>query len=206
MGNLTLDTLDNLPVQCRSCVFWELSTECGSTGTSRFGQALDKEAWLSATLLDWGSCGRIAYVDDRPAGYVTYAKPKHVARCYEFPTGPPSADAAVLMTVNVEPEYGKSGLGRLLIQAAASDLSRRGIRAIETYGDSRGEPGACMAPADFFRHVGFKTVAAHPHYPRLRLDLHTLPEWETGAESLQKEIDAWLHAMAVAGATRAGFA
>ena len=30
--------------------------------------ALEKEAWLSATLLEWGSCGKIVYVDSHPGG------------------------------------------------------------------------------------------------------------------------------------------
>ena len=35
---------------------------------------LEKEAWISGTLLEWGSCGKIVYVDGVPAGFVLYAR------------------------------------------------------------------------------------------------------------------------------------
>ena len=35
-------------------------------------RAAEKEAWLSEVLREWGSCGRVALVDDRPVGYVVY--------------------------------------------------------------------------------------------------------------------------------------
>lgn len=191
MGSLTLDTLQDLPQQCRKCVFWELSPECRTNNTMS-DPLLDKEAWLSGTLLEWGSCGRIAYVDQIPAGYVTYASSRYVPRAGQFPTGPPSPDAALLMTVHVIPPYASTGLGRLLLRAAAEELSHRGIRALEVFGDNRDESGACVAPAGFFRAVGFKTVAHHRFYPRLRLDLRTLTGWGEGAGSLETEVEQWL--------------
>ncbi|MGH8791985.1 MAG: GNAT family N-acetyltransferase [Stackebrandtia sp.] len=192
MGNLTLDTLDDLPRRCRGCVFWELSPECGKAARVYDDPALEKEAWVSATLLEWGSCGRIAYVDGMSAGYVTYASPRHVPRASEFPTGPASGDAALLMTVHVAPAYAQTGLGRMLVQAAAHDLAKRGVKALEVFGDIRGEAGACVAPADFFRAVGFKTVRAHPHYPRLRMDLRHVSGWGEGAGTLDVEVEQWL--------------
>ena len=38
---------------------------------------LEKEAWVSAVLLEWGSCGKIAYVDGVPAGYMLFAPPAY---------------------------------------------------------------------------------------------------------------------------------
>ncbi|GAB3220936.1 hypothetical protein GCM10027447_05910 [Glycomyces halotolerans] len=168
--NLTLDTLDALPRRCRTCVFWELSPLCSEAAGDLGDPALEKEAWLSQTLLEWGGCGRIAYDGEIVAGYVTYASPKFVPRSVEFPSGPVSPDAALLMTVFVKPQYAGTGLGRQLVQAVASDVTRRGVYAIEAFGDVRGEPGACLVPADFYRSVGFKTVRSDPRYPRLRLE------------------------------------
>ncbi|GAB3995202.1 GNAT family N-acetyltransferase [Glycomyces albus] len=168
--NLTLDSLDALPRRCRTCVFWELAPLCSEPGEVG-DAALEKEAWLSQTLLEWGGCGRIAYDGETVAGYVTYASPKFVPRSMEFPSGPVSPDAALLMTALVMPAYAGTGLGRQLVQAVASDVSRKGIHAIETFGDARGESNACLVPADFYRSVGFKTVRSDPRYPRLRLEL-----------------------------------
>nr|WP_277605293.1 GNAT family N-acetyltransferase [Glycomyces sp. L485] len=166
MVNLTLDSLDALPRRCRSCVFWELSPLCAGEGDAE----LEKEAWLSRTLLEWGGCGRVAYEGDRVAGYITYASPKFVPRSMEFPSGPVSPDAVLVMTALVKPAYSGTGLGRQLVQTVAADVARRGIFAIEAFGDARGESDACLVPADFYRSVGFKTVRSDPRYPRLRLE------------------------------------
>ena len=142
VANLTLDNLSDLPVRCRTCVFWELDPVAGQAAAEAGDLALEKEAWLSATLLDWGSCGKIVYVDSLPAGYLTYAPPTHVPRSLAFPTSPVSGDAVLLMTGTVQPEFAGTGLGRMLVQSAAKDLTRRGVRAIEAFGriDPRDRP------------------------------------------------------------------
>ena len=134
VANLTLDNLSDLPVRCRSCVFWELDPVAGQAAARAGDTELEKEAWLSATLLDWGSCGKIVYVDSLPAGYLTYAPPTHVPRSLAFPTSPVSGDAVLLMTARVQPEFTGGGLARMLVQTAAKDLTRRGVRAIEAFG------------------------------------------------------------------------
>ena len=55
---LTLDNLQDLPKRCRSCVFWELDPVSGEAAVKAGTSAPEKEAWISAVLLDWGSCGR----------------------------------------------------------------------------------------------------------------------------------------------------
>lgn len=171
MVNLTLDSLEAVPGRCRSCVFWELSPLCAESAGDGGDPGLEKEAWVSQTLLEWGGCGRIAYEGERVAGFITYASPKFVPRSMEFPSGPVSPDAALLMTAYVKPAYSGTGLGRQLVQTVAADVARRGIFAIETFGDARAESNACLVPADFYRSVGFKTVRSDPRYPRLRLEL-----------------------------------
>ena len=191
VANLTLDNLADLPPRCRRCVFWELDPVAGDVAAEAGDLEFEKEAWLSATLLDWGSCGKIAYVDTIPAGYLTYAPPVHVPRSLAFPTSPVSGDAVLLMTTGVVAEFTGGGLARMLVQAAAKDLTRRGVRAIEAFGlatapadpgiPAAGRPG-CMVPADFLLAVGFKTVRPHHRYPRLRLDLRTAVSWRADVE------------------------
>jgi hypothetical protein len=193
---LTLDTLPDLPDPCRRCVIWELdpvaerrATEAGDTG-------FEKEVWVSSTLLEWGSCGRVAYVDDEPAGYVIYAPPAMVPRSLSFPTSPVSADAVLLTTARVLAPFTGGGLARLLVQSAAKDLTRRGVRAIEAFGVTAaagatlpGQPGHhCMVPADLLLAVGFKTVRPHHRYPRLRLELKTALSWREDVEQALERI------------------
>ncbi len=85
---LTLDNLPDIPNRCRSCVFWELDPVSGQAAVKADTAALEKEGWISAVLLDWGSCGRVVYVDDVPVGFVLYAPPAYVPARRHFPRAP----------------------------------------------------------------------------------------------------------------------
>ncbi|HEX5540933.1 MAG TPA: GNAT family N-acetyltransferase [Micromonospora sp.] len=194
--SLTLDTLEDLPRSCWQCVYWELDPLAADRARAAGDPALEKEAWVSQTLLEWGSCGKLVYVDGLPAGFVMYAPPSYVPRSLSFPTSPVSADAVLLMTARVVAAFAGGGLGRMLVQGAARDLAKRGIKAIEVFGaattgdvaengtsaDLDGEPVGCLVPAEFFLSVGFKTVRPHPRYPRLRLELRTALSWKSDVE------------------------
>jgi hypothetical protein len=192
LANVTLDNLDDLPRRCRSCVYWELGPVAGERAAAGGDPALEKEAWVSATLLEWGSCGKIVYVDGVAAGFVLYAPPAYVPRSVAFPTSPVSGDAVLLMTAHVVAEFAGGGLGRMLVQGVAKDVTRRGIRAIEAFGDARERnrlsgpspvhAGSCLVPADYLLSVGFKTVRPHHHFPRLRLELKNALSWREDVE------------------------
>ena len=79
-------------------------------------------------------------------------------------------------------EFAGGGIGRMLVQAMAKDLTRRGVRAIEAFGDRRWESPACMMPVDYLLSVGFKTIRPHHHYPRLRMELRTVLTWREDVE------------------------
>ncbi|MFC1417587.1 GNAT family N-acetyltransferase [Streptacidiphilus cavernicola] len=175
---ITLDSLADLPLTCRSCVFWELDPVSGEAAVKAGVAGAEKESWISAVLLEWGSCGRIAYVDDVPAGFVLYAPPAYVPRALAFPTSPISPDAVQLMTSMVLPGFQGQGIGRTLVQAVAKDLVRRGFKAIEAFGDARWQQASCVLPADHLLAVGFKTVRTHPRYPRLRLEVRSAISWK----------------------------
>ncbi|MFJ8860986.1 GNAT family N-acetyltransferase [Streptomyces sp. NPDC102451] len=179
---LTLDNLPDLPRRCRSCVFWELDPVSGEAAVKAGRPELEKEAWISAVLLEWGSCGRLVYVDDVAAGFVLYAPPAYVPRSTAFPTSPVSPDAVQLMTALIVPGFQGQGLGRVIVQTVAKDLLRRGFKAIEAFGDARWKEPACVLPADHLLAVGFKTVRPHPAHPRLRLELRTTLSWKEDVE------------------------
>ncbi|MFJ2844335.1 GNAT family N-acetyltransferase [Streptomyces griseofuscus] len=189
---LTLDNLQDLPQRCRSCVFWELDPVSGEAAVKGGTATVEKESWISAVLLDWGSCGRVVYVDDAPVGYVLYAPPAYVPRSAAFPTSPVSPDAVQLITAFIKPGYQGQGLGRVLVQTVAKDLLRRGFKAIEAFGDARWKEPACLLPADHLLAVGFKTVRQHPLHPRLRLELRSTLSWK---EDVEMAIDRLLGAV-----------
>lgn len=181
---VTLDNLEDLPKHCRGCVFWEVAPHLKEQ-IEQFGEAeLEKEAWVSSVLLEWGSCGRIVYSDKLPVGFVLYAPPSAVPRAMAFPTSPISPDAVMLTGFHVLPEFRGGGMGRMLVQAVAKDLTRRGVKAIEAFGDAKpDEEISCVVPADFLTAVGFKTVRPHPRWPRLRLELRSALTWKEDVEA-----------------------
>ena len=63
---------------------------------------------LSMVMLEWGSCGQVASVDDKTAGCAFYAPPNMVPRARLFPTSPVSADAILLTTMRIEPSASTS--------------------------------------------------------------------------------------------------
>lgn len=197
--NITLDNVEDLPTRCRKCVFWELDPVSMQRAEDAGDPALEKEAWISSTLLEWGSCGKLVYVDGVPAGFVMYAPPLYVPRSVAFPTSPVSADAALLMTAHIIPEFQGGGLGRMLVQGVAKDLTRRGVRAIEAFGDLKWEKPGCVLPAEYMLAVGFKTVRPHHRYPRLRLELKSAVSWR---EDVEVALERLLGSMSPEGALR----
>lgn len=178
---LTLNHLDTFRAPCRTCLFWELDP----VRRQRVDDPVaEKDAWMSQVLREWGSCGRVALVDDRPVGYLVYAPEAFVPGAAGFPTSPISPDAVLLTMAYVEPAHRGGGLGRMLVQGMARDLTRRGgIAAVEAYGDPCGRTGRCVVPVDFLGSVGFKTHRAHPTSPRMRMDLRTTVSWRDEVEA-----------------------
>jgi GNAT superfamily N-acetyltransferase len=178
---LTLDHLDTFTAPCRSCLFWELDPVRRDRVED---PCAEKDAWVSEVLREWGSCGRVALVDDVAVGYLVYAPEAFVPGAAGFPTAPVSPDAVLLTTAYVEPAYRGGGLGRMLVQGMARDLIRRGgVGAVEAFGDTTGREGRHVVPVDFLSGVGFKTHRPHVLTPRLRMDLGTAISWKDEVEA-----------------------
>lgn len=179
LAPLTRDSLAELPGPCRTCTRWELDPVARGRVEREDGGIEAKETWLSATLLDWGSCGLVVRVDDTVVGYALYAPPAYLPGLGSYPTAPLAPDAVALAALRVLPEHADRGLARMLVQGMAADLARRGVRAVEAVAASSGSGigTECLVPADFLLAVGFTTVRPHPRTPRLRLDLRTTVVW-----------------------------
>jgi GNAT superfamily N-acetyltransferase len=183
--SITADNADDLPMPCRACAFWE----CGDSRPDRSG----KDDWLSAVLLDSGRCGKILYVDGVVAGFALYAPPEYVAGGPGLGASKVSDDAILLMTARILPEFASTGLGRVLIQSVVKDtLSRRGVKALEAYGDTQGRELNCVIPAKFLTAVGFKTFRPHPRFPLHRMELRSVLSWRGDVE---EALERWLGAM-----------
>ncbi len=191
---LTLDHLEQLTAPCRACVFWQLDPVRRERAEDH---ADEVDAWVSWVLREWGSCGRVALVDGEPKGFVLYAPEAFLPGAASFATAPVSADAVLMTQVYVAPDARRGGLGRMLVQGMARDLVERGIKAVEAFGDTRGDPGwdsrqpprdhargsRCVASVEFLGSVGFKTHRPHARNPRMRMDLRSSLRWRDEVEA-----------------------
>lgn len=167
----------------------------------------EKEAWLSSVLLNWGSCGQLLYIDRGEAhspkisGCALYAPPNLVPRAALFPTSPVSADAILLTTLYIDGLAEAEGFHEILIRGVLDDLIRRGVRAIEAFGQVRDtestshdyllvhqspgdcRPETCMISAKRLEAADFKVVAPHHEFPRLRLELDRDHGWKADVEA-----------------------
>lgn len=179
---LTLDNMHALPEPCRACMFWELDPVRRGRLCAEDAIA-EKESWVSHVLREWGSCGRVALIDDEPAGYLIYAPPTFLPGADIFPTAPVSPDAVLLTTAYVDPAARGGGIGRMLVQGMAADLIKRGgVGAVEAFADATGRAGHSRVPAEFCSRVGFKTHRAHPITPRMRMELRSALTWRDEVE------------------------
>jgi GNAT superfamily N-acetyltransferase len=201
---LTLDHLEELTAPCRSCVFWQLDPVRRERVRHSGGDPADEvDAWVSLVLREWGSCGRVVLVDGSPKGFALYAPEAFLPGAASFPTAPVSTDAVLLTQVYVAPDARRGGLGRMLVQGMARDLMERGgIRAVEAFGDTRGDPGwdtlnpprdhprgsRCVASVDFLSSVGFKTHRQHARTPRMRMDLRSALTWRDEVEAALEKL------------------
>lgn len=189
--DLTSSNLDDLPEDCRSCVFWEVAS--AGRGPAGPQGAQGKEAWLQATQLEWGAPGKVIYVDDRPVAYGLFAPGDH------FPRGrrlghAPSEDALLLAALRVEPELREAGLAKVLLHALLRETHRRGARALEAYGVRGGVlPTSCVLPEGFLLANGFTVLHEHAEHPLLRLDLRQTVRWQ---ESVSQALEGVVSALA----------
>ena len=175
------ETLDLVPEPCRRCVFWELGAKARPRGSE--DAALQKEAWLSSVVLEWGPAGHVVSVDGEVAGYSLFA-PTHVLEQVGFQAARPvSRDAVLLATLAVLPSFEGQGIGRVLLQTMARDLTKRKVRAVEAFADRAPTRRDCRVPAGFLEASGFQVVRDHPRYPLMRMDLRTALTWKDAREA-----------------------
>lgn len=173
---LTAADLASLPDPCARCTFWESSLNDLATSSDHHDRERAKLDWAEAVTARWGHCGVMAVNDGQIVGFLTLAPAGFVPRLGAFPTTPVSQDAAVVMSLRVIEEFQGKGIGRQLVQSAASMVARRDIRALEAVGTYRDGP-SCMVSASWLQSVGFRLVRPHPVTPRLRMDLQTTVRW-----------------------------
>lgn len=178
---LDAQSIDRLAWPCRRCAFWELGARAAPTLSER--AAAQKDAWLSSVLLEWGYAGHVITVDEAFAGYSLFGPASDLEQVGSQAARPVSRDAVLLATLAVEPAFQGQGIGRVLLQAMARDLTKRKVRAAEAFADRAWAGRSCFIPSAFLEANGFQVVRDHPRFPLLRMDLRTALRWKDVGEA-----------------------
>lgn len=190
---LAPDTVSLIHPHASRSVFWETEPAVRRQIEAAGGESFEKEAWLAARFLDYGTCGFTIVFEDglrfRSSGRATilYCSPNDAPGVAQLPTGPVSGDAQLITSLFIDPRLWGTGLESVLLDAAVMDLTQRGFAAVEAFGlrrdveyaettdevieivDKRTDIG--LIDVDQLEGTGFKTIREHPVLPRLRLEL-----------------------------------
>jgi GNAT superfamily N-acetyltransferase len=212
---LTGDVLAGLPDPCRRCLFWEHGAPCPQPRSGsvlvglapaltpgEIGRAAGdrKRSWIDAEVADGHPPGVVLWEETsgnpRPspgqavppvAAFALFATADRFAP-RAAPAARASADALLLATAWVAPTHREQGLGRLLLHQALRVAVRRDLAAVEVYGDRRFRERACLLPATWLLHEGFRVHREHPRVPLLRLETRRLARWTEQLEHAWDEV------------------
>ncbi|MGI9018749.1 MAG: GNAT family N-acetyltransferase [Euzebya sp.] len=158
-------------------MFWQSTS--GRRG-GRPGDPPAQDAWWRAVQLEWGVPGRGIWRDDHLVAFALFAPTLHMQRGRLL--GPsPDADALILSTMWVEPEYRGAGLARHLLQVVAREAVGNGHEAVEAYGllgsQDTLSPGSCILDGAFLEHLGFQLHRVDSETPLYRFETARTARW-----------------------------
>jgi len=177
---LTRLTLEEAPIVCHSCVWWQ----------SKTGRRANKDRWIDRAEDDFGPWGSIYYDDDgRVIGSMQYGPAQLFPRAFELPAGPPSEDAVIVTCAYLVDRTSPWVLQSLFL-AAIGEAKDRGAAALEAfaYRYPEGETDyerflvhRTVFPRDFLSDFGFMTVRTSGRVELVRLELGGLQPVVEGA-------------------------
>lgn len=199
LSPVTPENVSSLHPQAVRSIFWEVDPSIRGRIEAAGGAQFEKEAWLHARLLDYGSCGFTLVfaaeneITSSARATVLFCPPQDAPGAGQIPTAPVSADAQLITSLFLDPRLSGMGLESVLLDSAVMNLTERGYPAVEAFGlrsdiefaettaeviaivDKRADLG--LIDVEQLEGAGFQTVRDHPVLPRLRLELppaHTL--------------------------------
>jgi GNAT superfamily N-acetyltransferase len=172
------DSLQDIPENCKSCVYWEFPEEFKDEEArvqrkSEFENK--KREWFIQTLKEFGTCGKIVYCNGKPVGYAQYAPSKRFLKVNEYkskPAGKIEEGVVLLSCLHINDENLRGvGLGEKLLGIIIDDLRRRGFKTIETFA-RRSDAKNPSGPMVFYIRNGFHIKdKTDTEYPLMRLYL-----------------------------------
>jgi len=177
--DITQGNLEDIPEPCNACLYWEnpaLKDKQQPT-TEKTIHAAEKAEWFLKTLREFGNCGKILYVDDKPRGYAQYSTASRLPNTQEY--GAKKLDMAQEKVAFISCLYvsyknfrGK-GLGQRLLDEVILGLKNRGFKAVETFA-RESSPNNPSGPIQLYLEKGFhvkERLEIDPDFALVRLDL-----------------------------------
>ncbi len=170
-----------LPVDCRTCAWWQTSGEAVHEGTVGAGK---RHEWVTELESDWGCAGLLVYESAgrrgaSASGEVTVSASVHfapsssLARFRELPFPPLPAFSALLFCLRVE-EGAPRWLPKRLIRKALDELRNHGVHevyAVAHWPEGAGEPDDCrFFSTELLEANGFAEVTHNGHLCLMRVD------------------------------------
>lgn len=177
--DITQGNLEDIPEPCKTCLYWEnpeLRDKQQSTAEKTRNTA-EKAEWFLKTLKEFGNCGKILYVDDKPVGYGQYSSASRLPNIQEYGAknlGTAQEKVAFISCLYVSNEnFRGRGLGRRLLDEMILDLKNRGFNAVETFA-RESSPNNPSGSLQLFLRRGFhvrERLETDPDFALVRLDL-----------------------------------
>jgi len=173
--NLSEENLKNIPVwesypySCKYCIYWEYPNNPVKEGKEKTLQK--KLKWLRRVKKKFGDCGKLIYIDRKPAGYAQFAPSNFLPNSINYNAGLPDNNAVLISCLFIfDKNFRALKLGKKLLNSIINDLKLRNVKIVETFArkDNVENPSG---PVEFYIKNGFRVYKDDPQFPLMRLDL-----------------------------------
>ena len=159
----------DIPNPCRQCLYWQTS-EPFDEKMLKPEMAQQKWEWLNEVAKEFGSCIKLAYLNDVPIGFIQYAPAKFFPCVKEYASGPPSEDAVFIACLYIaNKELRGKGLGTSMLENLIGKLKERRFKAIETFARRSSEDNP-SGPLKLYLKHNFKIKNDKDDFPLVRLE------------------------------------
>lgn len=162
-------TFLRVPNTCRRCLYWQTVGEFDFSPLGEGGE--EKMRWLKRVLREFGSCVKVACLDDVTIGFMQYAPAVYFPRVREYASGPPNEDAVFIACLYIlDGNQRRKGFGTLMLKNLIEEIGERGFMAVETFARISSENNP-SGPLNFYLRNNFKIVNRKDDFPLVRLNI-----------------------------------
>jgi GNAT superfamily N-acetyltransferase len=178
IADITEANLADIPESCKACIYWEFPEDLDKAKAQkaelekRLEFERKKHEWFINTMKEFGTCGKIAYLKDRPVAYAQFAPSERLPNTAHYeshPVGKSKEGVVFLSCLYVaDKELRGKGLGKTLLRNIIDDLRKRRFKAVETFA-RRGNSDNPSGSLEFYVKNGFILKdQTNPEFPLVR--------------------------------------